>query len=130
LIFADTDVLIDFVAGRGPAADAVAAALEAGRLATTAVNRFELRLGMGGGGRRDRVLADLLAALPTYPLDDRAADLAAGVRRDLRAQGEDVGMADSLIAGIVLRHGGDLLTRNRRHYQRVDGLRLVDLGAA
>jgi len=25
--------------------------------------------------------------------------------------------------------GGDLLTRNRRHYERVDGLRLVDLGA-
>jgi tRNA(fMet)-specific endonuclease VapC len=122
-------VLIDFVAGRGPAADTVAAALEAGRLATTAVTRFELRLGMTGDGRRrDDVLTDLLAALPTYPLDAEAADLAAGVRRELRAQGEDIGMADSLIAGIVLRHGGDLLTRNRRHYERVDGLRLVALG--
>jgi hypothetical protein len=34
--------------------------------------------------------------------------------------------ADSLIAGIVLAHNGILLTRNRRHFQRVTGLQLAD----
>jgi predicted nucleic acid-binding protein len=33
-------------------------------------------------------------------------------------------MADSLIAGIVVVHHGVLLTRNRRHFERVPGLAL------
>jgi len=33
-------------------------------------------------------------------------------------------MADCLIAGIVLTVGGTLLTRNRREFERVAGLRL------
>jgi predicted nucleic acid-binding protein len=38
-------------------------------------------------------------------------------------------MADSLIAGIVLVHDGILLTRNRRHFERIAGLTLGSLGA-
>lgn len=34
------------------------------------------------------------------------------------------GMGDSLIAGIVLAHGGTLLTRNRRHFDRIPELSL------
>jgi predicted nucleic acid-binding protein len=37
-------------------------------------------------------------------------------------------MADSLIAGIVLAHHGVLLTRNRRHFERVPGLSLGRMG--
>jgi len=47
------------------------------------------------------------------------------VRRDLEGAGVSIGMADSLIAGIVLEHGGRLLTRNQRHFERVEGLPLV-----
>ena len=36
-------------------------------------------------------------------------------------------MADSLIAGITLARGGVLMTRNRRHFERVAGLGLADL---
>jgi predicted nucleic acid-binding protein len=35
-------------------------------------------------------------------------------------------MADSLIAGIVLAQAATLLTRNRRHFERVAGLKLAD----
>jgi hypothetical protein len=43
----------------------------------------------------------------------------------LERSGAAIGMADSLIAGIVLSAGGDLLTRNRRHFERVPGLKLA-----
>jgi predicted nucleic acid-binding protein len=49
------------------------------------------------------------------------------VRRALDSRGEGIGMADSLIAGTVIRHRGTLLTRNRRHFERVDGLALANL---
>jgi predicted nucleic acid-binding protein len=37
-------------------------------------------------------------------------------------------MADSLIAGIALVNNLPLLTRNRKRFENVEGLRLVPLG--
>jgi tRNA(fMet)-specific endonuclease VapC len=123
MIVADTDVLIDFLGGHNPAADRVALELERGQLMTTAVNRFELLAG-ARSDRQDTLVRELLAALATLPLDQAAADAAARVRRTLEAAGTAIGMGDSLIAGIVLTNDGLLLTRNRRHFDRVEGLAL------
>ena len=90
---------------------------------TTAVTRFELLAGASTPKQEAKIL-DLLAATPTLPLDAPAADAAVGLRRRLERKGELIGMADSLIAGIVLASGGVLLTRNRRHFERVAGLRM------
>jgi predicted nucleic acid-binding protein len=127
MMVADTDILIDFLEGRAPAADRVALELERGQLRTTVISRFELLAGAKTGPQQ-RLVGDLLAALSCLPLDDPAADLAAEVRRRLEREGVGIGMADSLIAGIVLRHDGILLTRNRRHFERVSGLTLGTLG--
>jgi predicted nucleic acid-binding protein len=123
MMVADTDVLIDFLAGAGPGADRVALELGQGGLATTAVTRFELLAG-ARTERQQAAVRELLAALPTLILDGAAADRAAEVRRTLEAAGKPIGMADSLIAGVVLAHDGVLLTRNRRHFERVPELRL------
>lgn len=120
---ADTDVLIDFLAGHDPGARRIALELERGELATTVINRFELLAGVRGR-RQAKTIRDLLDALLTLPLDQRAADDAAQVRRTLELAGNPIGMADSLIAGIVLRHRGVLLTRNRRHFDLVNGLKV------
>ena len=53
------------------------------------------------------------------------ADAASEIRRSLERSGDSIGMADSLIAGIVTSNGGTLLTRNRRHFERVPGIRLA-----
>ena len=127
MIVADTDVLIDFLSSHEPVASRVASGIAApAGLVTTVVSRFELLAG-ARGGKQDRVVRQLLEALSILDLDSRGADCAAQVRRDLERAGASIGMADSLIAGIVLRHGGQLLTRNRRHFERVEGLRLAPL---
>ena len=64
-------------------------------------------------------------AVPALPVDDPAADTVAEVRRALGTTGEGIGMADSLIAGTVLRHGGALSTRNLRRFSRVEGSTLA-----
>ena len=53
------------------------------------------------------------------------AGAASEIRRSLERSGNPIGMADSLIAGIVTSNGGTLLTRNRRHFERVPGMRLA-----
>ena len=121
---ADTDVLIDFLAGVEPVASRVAEEVGKG-LATTAVSRFELRAG-ARSARQEQAVTVLLEALAVLPLDSSSADRAVAVRRKLEKGGIGIGMADSLIAGIALAHGATLLTRNRRHFERVEGLKLAD----
>ena len=119
LILADTDVLIDYLAG---VPLAVARFQQyADRLQTTAISCFELLSGARAGKRGDH-LRRLLAALPVLPLDRKAAEQAALVRQHLESSGTPIGMADSLIAGIALTQGVPLWTRNRRHFERVPHL--------
>jgi len=123
---ADSDVLIDYLSGRNPGAGAVGRHLEMGSLCTTAINRFEILSGVRNRKEATSV-GKLLKALKTLPLNEAAADQAADVRRTLARNGIGIGMADSLIAGIAVLHKGKLLTRNRRHFERVPGLSLADV---
>jgi tRNA(fMet)-specific endonuclease VapC len=126
MIVADTDVLIDFLASHGPAADRVGEELRAGRLCTTIVNRFELLCG-AWDPKQEGAIRKLLAALPILPLDREATDVAAEVARDLKRRGETIGMADCLIAGIAINVGAAILTRNERHFGRVKRLAILPL---
>ena len=124
MTLADTDVLIDFLAGREPAAERVARELASGNLWTTVITRFEMLSG-ARSARETKIIGELLDSMKIVPLDVSAADRAANIRRALERKGVGIGMADSLIAGIVLHVAGTLLTRNLRHFQRVEGLDLV-----
>lgn len=129
MIIADSDILIDSLRGREPAASRVALELKTGYLATTVVNTFELLSGAKSEQERGKV-EQLLAALTIIPLDERAARTAAAIRRRLEVQGQKIGMADYLIAGICLDRSAVLLTRNREHFERVPGLTLGRLTTA
>jgi len=121
---ADTDVLIDYLAGKGEA-EAVEFWLQRGALRTTVITRFELLSGASAPKQKARII-QLLEAIPSLVLDDNAADAASEIRRSLEQAGSSIGMADSLVAGIVTSAGGAMLTRNRKHFERVPGLRLAE----
>lgn len=123
MTIADTDVLIDYLAGKGEA-DAVEQLLLRGAIRTTVISRFELLSGAKNAKQLAR-LRQLLEVVPSLALDDAAADAAGEIRRSLERSGNSIGMADSLIAGIVTSNHGTLLTRNRRHFERVPGIRLA-----
>lgn len=125
LVVVDTDLLIDFLRGRGAGVPLVRAMLADHRLRVTAVTAFELRVGADFLARRDDILR--LTRARTLPLDLASALRAGEVAVALRSSGQDIGMADCLQAGICLRHDLPLATRNRKHFDRVDGLGLIDL---
>ncbi len=126
MIVVDTDVLIDALRGREPSAGRVAEGLESGSLATTAVTVFELLSGARNQKQR-RAIEALLDALPILPLDQAAGEMAASLRQDLEAEGRGIGMADYLIAGVCISRFASLLTRNRKHFERIGSLALADL---
>jgi len=124
LILADTDVLIDYLAGMLPIAERVKSYIESDSLQTTAVSCFELLSGAGEDRRGDNVRR-LIAAIPVLALDRDCAAQAASVRRQLSGSGLVIGMGDSLIAGIALANGLPLLTRNRKHFENIENLDVI-----
>jgi tRNA(fMet)-specific endonuclease VapC len=123
MMLADSDVLIDFLRGKGRDADRIQLELSTGRLHTTTINAFELISGAKSPKERAKV-DTLLEALHVLPLDLAAAVQAANVRRELEERGKGIGAADYLIAGVCLAHGATLLTRNLKHFERVPGLKV------
>ena len=76
-------------------------------------------------------VASVVAELPHLsdvdpPFDARASGNAAACRRDLEAAGRTIGMGDDLIVGICLARAASLLTRNRRHFDRIPDLAVVE----
>lgn len=123
MIVLDTDVLIDILEGREPWAAWFQEELPSRRLATTAINRFELLAG-AGSEEEVSVLRVFLRPLVVLSFDREASDRAATAGLRLRVEGKSLPMADLAIAGICLELGGSLLTRNQRRFGWIDGLRL------
>jgi tRNA(fMet)-specific endonuclease VapC len=127
IVIVDTDLLIDFLRGRGEGVALVRSLVKERALRVTAVTAFELRVGSQFSKRQDDILR--LVRRRTFPLDIRSALLAGEVHAALRGSGQEIGMADCMQAGVCLRHDLPLATRNRKHFERIPALRLVDIDA-
>lgn len=127
LVVADTDFLIDFLRGKGDGARQVRTLIAESRMRVTAITAYELRVGVDFLRRRDEILRLLRSR--TIPLDARCALRAGEVAAALRAEGRDIASADCLQAGVCLRWDLPFMTRNRKHFDRVRGLRLVPADA-
>lgn len=123
MIVADTDVLIDFLRGREPARARISSAIAEGSLATTTITAFELRSGTRTPKEAGELEA-MLTGLSILSFDERASQAAAACRRQLEPEGRTIGIADYLIAGICISRAATLLTRNRRHFERLPRLLL------
>ena len=123
MMIADSDVLIDFLRDRSPWAGRIELEIKTGHLATTAINSFELLSGAKSATEKEQV-SGLLASLTVLGVTREASERAAEARRTLESQGQGIGMADYLIAGVCLANDGVLLTRNQDHFGRVPDLNL------
>jgi tRNA(fMet)-specific endonuclease VapC len=75
-----------------------------------------------------RVLSRFVTRLTVVPVDDEICDIFGRERGKLRQQGRTVGDFDLLIAATGLRHDVTIGTNNRRHFERIEGVRLIEIG--
>jgi predicted nucleic acid-binding protein len=65
-----------------------------------------------------------LASVTLVGIDEETAKIFGRERGRLRAAGMIIGDIDLLIGTTALQHNLTLLTNNRRHFERIDGLRI------
>jgi tRNA(fMet)-specific endonuclease VapC len=123
MIVADSDVLIDYLRGRGDFARRVELELQSRWFATTAITAFELRSG-ARTPRQKNAVGTLLEAMTVLPFGIEEARIAAEIRLDVESRGQPIGMADYMIAAVCIATDSVLLTRNRKHFERVKDLKL------
>lgn len=112
----DTDIFVDHLrAGRPVPVPPHSAAY-------STISRAEL---YAGRDTDEAVVDDLLSAFDELPLDRAVAEEAGRICR-----GTEIALPDAIIAATALLSGRTLVTRNRRHFQRVPRLRLFTEGKA
>jgi len=72
-------------------------------------------------------LQDFLRGVTQLGMDERTCRVFGKERGRLRAAGLMIGDCDLLIGATALRHDLTLLTNNRRHFERIAGLRIESL---
>ena len=72
-------------------------------------------------------LGNFLSFVDVILVDDTICRIFAGERSRLRATGLNIADFDLLIGSTAIRHGLVLLTNNRRHFERIQGLHIVSV---
>ncbi len=122
----DTDWIIDHLNG----IESVTKKLEkytASGIFTSTVSVAELYEGVYGSRDYDsslKMLETFLEGITVLSVDQEVCKIFGRERNKLRRQGNIIGDFDLLIASICLRHNLVLLTNNKKHFEKVDGLKI------
>lgn len=125
----DTDLLIDLLRDTEETVQFLSQIEEDHpQLSTTAINAFELYYGAYKSQKREQNLKAthrLLNRLILLPLDSTSAEKAGSVYAELEAEGQPIGLRDSLIAAITLTKGFRIATKNVKHLQKITKLTVI-----
>ncbi len=75
----------------------------------------------------EQELDDFLRGVTILGIDEAICKIFGKERGRLRAAGRSIGDFDLLIGATALHHDLTLLTNNRRHFERIEGLRIESL---
>ncbi|MBI2486459.1 MAG: type II toxin-antitoxin system VapC family toxin [Deltaproteobacteria bacterium] len=119
----DTDLIIDHLRGRLPGAELFSLIITRYEPCTTYISRFELLCGASTAEERE-IIEECLLGFKIIPFDELSSNEAVRIYRELRQEGQLIGIRDILIAGIVLAHNLDIATRNVKDFKRIKRLSL------
>jgi predicted nucleic acid-binding protein len=126
-ILIDTDVLIDFLRGDKRTVELIKE-ISMQKLLTTDINAFELYHGAYKSRNRSANISDvenLLGSLEVLGTARESMKKAAELIAHLENKGGSVDIADLFIASICLVNSASLLTRNKKHFERM-GVRIFE----
>lgn len=124
----DTDVVADHLAGRQHATDVIDSLLSDG-IGISLMTYGEIYEGVLYSRRSQSAeiaFLNFLRWAKVVPLDEAMMHRFAGIRGGLRRRGFKLDTSDLLIAATALHHDLTLVTRNRKHFERIEWLKLYE----
>jgi len=97
-------------------------------LLLSSITVFELRFGAARSAKPaslwGRIQHEILSRFRVIGFDQEDAVAAADVLSPLVGAGQNIAVQDVMLAGMALRCGFTMVTRNRRHFDRATGLQV------
>jgi predicted nucleic acid-binding protein len=85
----------------------------------------EFEFSVGSTPRNEEFIDELLTNLPVLPFDSNCGNAAVKIYRILRGANQLISLPDIFIAATAVANDLPLLTLNRKHFERVEGLKLI-----
>jgi tRNA(fMet)-specific endonuclease VapC len=129
MVCLDSDIIINALRDKGGAGRKLIAMKEEGLdLFTTSINTFELIRGVKDEKEKEAIhLYNFLSGVEVLDFDFNSSEKAAEIFNALKKNGNLLDIADIMIAAIAMANDEPLLTENRKHFERIPGLRLETL---
>jgi len=121
----DTTFIIDFLRGEKEAIAKISE-LKNEPIKTTSVSVFEVWQGIHDirdKSRRERI-ENFLSSIGLLAFDVKSAKTAGTIYAELKTKGKSIDAADCMIGGIALNQNEVLLTRNKKHFENIPGLKI------
>ncbi len=123
----DSDILIYFLKGRRDTVERVIA-LPKAHLYITIINYAELLYGVYNSTKithnREKIVP-FLENFKLLPFDKEASRIFARQKAKLKKEGKPIADMDLMIASIAIANDACLFTNNLKHFNRVEGLKLL-----
>ncbi|MDR2965156.1 MAG: PIN domain-containing protein [Treponema sp.] len=97
-------------------------------ICTTVINVYEILKGLKwkNNQNKEKQLKEFLKDVVIFTIDDEVINIASEIYSELRISGKTISDADILIAAIVIKNNGTLVSNNIRHYENIKKLKLTN----
>jgi len=129
MIFLDTDIISYFFNANTKIKEKLIEIINNNEnICMTIINVYEILKGLKWkyNKNKEKQFKEFLENITIYTLDDEVIDIATDIYSNLRKTGKTIGDADILIASIVIKNKGYLVSNNLKHYEDIKQLKLVN----
>jgi len=125
IVLADTSILIDlFRKSEKANSRFVQLALQGYEFQISAITEFEVY--SGATTAQLPFWDDLLQKVKVLPFDKEVVKLAVKINKQLKQKRKQIDLADLFIAATSLANNLPFATLNRKHFERIDGIDIVE----
>ncbi|WP_419801464.1 type II toxin-antitoxin system VapC family toxin [Mucilaginibacter sp.] len=125
LILADTSILIDYFRKSDKSNSVLIALFDQGYdFSISAITHYEIY--SGATVHQMPFWTGLLNRTKVLPFDEAVSQIAINLNSALKSKRKQIGMADLFIAATSISHNLTLSTLNKKHFERIDGLSLIE----
>ena len=121
----DSSILIDYYRKTNKANAVWVSLIDKGyEFAISAITKYELYL--GATQSQITFWESILTAISVIPFDEDCVDTAVQINAVLKQKRKQIDLADLFIAATAMTNNLPITTLNKKHFERIDGLSVVE----
>ena len=125
IVLVDTSILIDYYRKTDKEKSVWISLVRQGySFAVSAVTKYEIYA--GATPNQLTFWSNVFEAIAVMPFDDLSVETAVSINSDLKRKRKQIDLADLFIAATAITNDLPLVTLNRKHFDRIGTLKLID----